>query len=378
MTKPSKKVLVIQRRMTHYRTPFFEALRAELARRDCELVLAAGVGTEEELSKNDSDKIAWAEELSTQYFADGRICWQSFKHLLKDVDCVVFTPENKLIFNLYVQYFVHDIKVVLWGHGANLQGDSTSLREKFKRYNAKKTDWWLAYTSLSIPLIEQSGFPAERITVLNNSVDTTELQQLHNSVTEAERQAVRTRLGLTGDKMGIYVGSLYKEKRIKFMLDAAIQIKQQLPGFELLIIGAGHDKSIVEAYAKTHAWIHYLGPQKGRDKVEHLAISDVMINPGLVGLGVLDSFVCRTPLFTTDCGLHSPEISYLENEVNGLITRDTLEDYVAAVVNVLADETRLARLKAGCAESAKKYTVENMAVNFADGIVACLAAPAYR
>lgn len=378
MSKPAKKVLVIQRRMTHYRIPFFEALRTEFAKRDCELVLAAGAGTEEESTKNDSGYIAWAKELPTHYFANGKICWQSFNHLLKDVDCAVFALENKLIFNLYVQFIAPVSRVVLWGHGANLQGDPSSFREKFKRYTAKKADWWLGYTPLSRPLIEQSGFPAERISILNNSIDTTELKNLRESLGADELLALRERLSLHGKRVGIYVGSLYKEKRIQFMLDAAKLIRQQVPEFKFLIVGAGPDSALVEQFALVHPWVHYLGAQKGKDKVALLAVSDVMINPGLVGLGILDSFVCEVPLLTTDCGLHSPEIAYLENGANGLISKDTLQDYAASVTHLLADETALIKLKFGCAVSAKQFTVENMAINFADAITACMEAVPYR
>lgn len=378
MSKPVRKVLVIQRRMTHYRIPFFEALREEFAKRDCELVLAAGTGTEEESTKNDSGEIAWAKKLPTHYYANGKVCWQSFNHLLSDVDCAVFALENKLIYNLYVQFLSSVPRVVLWGHGANLQGDKHSLREKFKRFTAKKADWWLGYTPLSRPLIEQSGFPADRISILNNSIDTTELQNIRSSLSSDELQALRDRLSLHGKKVGIYIGSLYKEKRIQFMLDAAALIRQHVPEFEFLIVGAGPDKELVEQFANHHPWVHYLGAQKGKDKVALLAVADVMINPGLVGLGVLDSFVCEVPLLTTDCGLHSPEIAYLQNDVNGLISPDTLQDYALSVTRLLADDVALAKLKTGCAESAKKFTVENMAVNFADAIVACMEAPAYR
>lgn len=57
----------------------------------------------------------------------------------------------------------------------NLQGDPDSWRERFKRKVVSYADWWFGYTQMSVPLIERSGFPVERITVLNNSIDTAEL-----------------------------------------------------------------------------------------------------------------------------------------------------------------------------------------------------------
>lgn len=372
------KVLVIQRRMTHYRIPFFEALRHELAVRGCVLVLAYGKANQDELGKQDASDIEWAHRLSTKYFLGGRICWQPFSLVSKGADVVVLTPENKLIYNLIPQVFSKKMKVVLWGHGANLQGNPSSLREKFKRVVAKKADWWFGYTQMSVPLIERSGFPSDRITVLNNSIDTAELAAMCASVRPEALLRLRESIGLTGQHVGVYVGSLYEEKRIDFMLEAAAEIRAKVPDFEFLIVGSGPQKPLVEAFCAKQPWAHYLGVRKGQDKVDCIALAQVMINPGLVGLGILDSFVCEVPMLTTDCGLHSPEIAYLNSGVNGLMTSNTLPDYVDAVVDVFKDKSALEKLQAGCRESAKEYTVENMAKNFADGIMQCLQAPMYR
>lgn len=103
-----------------------------------------------------------------------------------------------------------------------------------------------------------------------------------------------------------------------------------------------------------------------------------MLNPGLVGLGILDAFVCGVPMVTTDCGLHSPEVAYLDSGVNGWMTPDTLGDFIDAAAAVLTDDALYARLRRGCAVSAKAYTVEGMAKNFARGVRQCLDAPAWR
>lgn len=366
-------VLVVQRRMPHYRVAFFEALRESLAQQDCQLRLAYGTPTEEEAGKQDSAEISWAEKLDTRYFAGGRLCWQPFRTQLDGVSMVIMTPENKLLYNLVVQLTNPKFKIALWGHGANLQGNPKSLRERFKRVIAKKADWWFGYTQMSVPLIERSGFPTNRITVLNNSIDTAELAEMCAAVRPEALSRLREEIGLKGKHIGIYVGSLYEEKRIDFMLEAAAAIRAKIPDFEFLIVGSGPQKSLVEAFCAQQPWAHYLGVRKGQDKVNCIALSQVMINPGLVGLGILDSFVCGVPMLTTDCGLHSPEIAYLNSGVNGLMTPNTLQEYVGAVVELFQDETALQRLQAGCLESAKEYTVENMARNFAEGVIKCLA-----
>ena len=83
-----RSVLVVQRRLPHYRVPYFEALRVELNRRGWDLRLAHGVGTAAEQIKNDSGSIAWAESLETRYLFGGRLCWQPFSHLIRDAAMV--------------------------------------------------------------------------------------------------------------------------------------------------------------------------------------------------------------------------------------------------------------------------------------------------
>lgn len=372
------KVLIIQRRMTHYRVPFFEALRSELSERGYSLRLGYGEPTKEETKKNDTGILPWGTLLNTTYLISGKVCWQPFGQLLRDTSMVVIGAENKLIYNLYVQMARRDVRVAIWGHGGNLQGNRDSWRERFKRTMALQTDWWFGYTAMSIPLIESSGFPGDRITIVNNSSDTGKLATQFNSVKSRELIRLKEELNLNGRCVGIYVGSLYREKRIGFMLEAAKEIKQRVPEFEFLLIGSGEQKRLIEQFCAIHRWAHYLGPQNGQVKASFISLSHVMINPGAVGLGILDSLVCRVPMVTTDCGIHGPEIAYLENEGNGLITPNNLSDYVAGVATLLQDEDRLSRLRAGCASSGSQYTIENMAIRFSDGIERCLATPLYR
>lgn len=373
-----KNLLVIQRRMTHYRVPFFELLRQQCAQAGINLQLAYGEGTVAENVKQDAGHLSWALPLPTRYLLAERLCWQPFGHLLADVDMLVVAQENKLLYNLLPQFFARSCHFAYWGHGANLQGDAHSLRERFKRRLTRHADWWLAYTEASVPLIEHCGFPRQRITVLNNAIDMTALAAERAALTPAELARLRTRLGLQGTQVAAYVGSLYAEKRIDFLLAAALRVRQRLPGFELIIIGAGPLQEQVAAFCREHAWAHYLGAQQGRQKVAALALARLIMNPGGVGLSLLDAFACGLPLLTTDCGLHGPEIAYLESQFNGLMTADDLEIYASEVVALLVVEARLAALREACLQSARRYSLDSMAERFVAGVEQCLASPIIR
>lgn len=374
-----REVVIVQRRLTHYRVPLFETLRSLLAARGLQLRLLIGQGTSAEDKKLDKGELPWAEKIPTQYFLGDRLCWQPIRRHLSSSSLVIVTQENKLLQNHLLMLAPRRFKLAFWGHGANLQSSNPDgLKERFKRWTTNRVDWWFAYTQMSAELVGRAGFPAERITVLNNAVDTSELLRLRQAVTPAESQALREALGFGSGPVGVYVGSLYAEKRLDFLFAAAELIRASVPSFNLLLIGDGSERDKVQSWCAANPWARWVGARFGREKVAHISVAQVMLNPGGVGLGILDAFACGEPMVTTECGRHGPEVAYLRNWANGVMTENNLDAYVGAVVGVLTDVGLRERLQQGCIASARTYTVDNMASNFADSIVRCLEAPRYR
>jgi glycosyltransferase involved in cell wall biosynthesis len=127
------------------------------------------------------------------------------------------------------------------------------------------------------------------------------------------------------------------------------------------------------AQAQLHAdWLRYEGPKFGAEKAECLALASVFMNPGLVGLGILDAFSAGLPMLTTDLPLHSPEIEYLAPGVNGLMSRPDAQAYASDILALLRDPARLAALAAGARASGEHYSIETMVRNFSAGVLACL------
>lgn len=360
-------VTIIQRRLTDYRVPFFEALKTRLEHDHIRLRLIHGVANASEISKDDAGHIAWAEPLATTYFANGRACWQPFSKQVAGSDLVIMTQENALLANHLALVNRPSPKLAFWGHGANLQGDEQSLRERIKRWSTKQVDWYFAYTQLSVELVAATGFDRNRITCLNNAVDIAALKDDLSSVTSDDLQRIQEEFGLGPGPIGLFLGSFYEHKRLSFLIQAANALQTRIKDFQMILVGAGPDVKIVEEAASRYNWLHYAGPRKGRDKAAMLRLGTVLMNPGLVGLGILDSFAANVPLITTDCGLHSPEIAYLD-ETNGIMAEDDIGNYVDACAKLLSDSSARAHLIKGCSEATERYTLTNMVENFADGV----------
>lgn len=369
---------IVQRRLTNYRVPLFERMREQLVEHGVRLRVLHGDAQAAELSKNDGGTLPWAEHLPTRYMLSGRLCWQPFMQLARGSDLIVLTQENKLVNNLPLLLAGRrPERIAFWGHGRNMQSRTEhSLRESFKRWTSCRVDWWFAYTALSAGLVQAAGFPPQRITVLDNSIDTDALvDQVAHVRGSASTAALRAGLGLDDAPTGVFIGSLYSEKRLPFLIAAADALCLRVPGFQLAIAGAGRDEALARAAAARNPRIRFLGQVQGERKAALLACADVMLNPGLVGLGILDAFAAGLPLVTTDCGLHSPEVCYLQDGVNGFMTPDTLDDFVAACVALLSDSALRKRVGHHAAQSAGRYSLQNMAERFSAGILACLAQP---
>jgi glycosyltransferase involved in cell wall biosynthesis len=297
----------------------------------------------------------------------------------RGANLVILTQENKHLQNYIFQILPAPLrpKIAFMGHGRNFQSRKPrSLAERWKRIWATKIDWWFAYTDETRNHVASLGFPNDRITVFNNSVDTSEVRRMVDVTTPSRLEALRVGLGLCGRHVGIFVGGIYPDKRMPFLVEAADAIRARLPDFELLVIGGGSDLSVIEDLARARPWIRVLGPRFGQEKIELMMLGHIFMMPGLVGLAILDAGAAGLPMATTRFPWHSPEIAYLKPGVNGLMVEDW-EDPVAyanAVADVLSDPDRLAKMREAARDLGQTHTIEAMARNFADGILKALAA----
>jgi len=164
---------------------------------------------------------------------------------------------------------------------------------------------------------------------------------------------------------------MYPEKRLGFILDVCKVVRESIPDFHMIFIGSGVDSVKVKAMAEEEPWIHYVGPKFGVERVKYFKMASLQMMPGLVGLGIVDSFALETPIFTTEYPYHSPEIEYLKNDINGVMTADSFDTYSQTIIETLKSEKYLDLIE-GCRRSAEVVTLENMVENFKNGILACL------
>lgn len=360
-----------------YRQEFYRRLRQELDSRGVEMRLVHGDPPASRRRRKDSRVIDWAEYVPNRMWTVGglELTLQPVLGRLRGADLVVLQQETGLVLN-YAMFALARLGgplVALWGHGHNFNPlEANPLAERVKSVVTKWANWIFAYTERSREVFESIGVPPDRVTVVQNSLDTSEVECPSEPMSPDVERLVAELTG-TEATVGWIVSALDRWKRVPFLLDVVDAVAARLDNFHFLVLGAGDHDTVLRQAAVSRPWLHLLGPRFGADKAALGRVADVTIHPGLVGLHVIDSFATRTPLVTADLDYHSHEISYLTTDNSVVLPADIdAQGYADAVIDVLGDADRLSRLRAGCGRAAERYTLDAMVRNFADGVESAL------
>lgn len=372
------RVVIVQRRLPHYREPFFEALRAALAAQGVDLTLVVGEPTPQERSKQDEGALAWAERVHCRYFLGGRLCWQDLRPWLRGAQLVVLPQESRMLFNWLALLLPSRFpRLALWGHGRDFMASGlvAQAAQQLKAWLSARADWWFPYTDRSAQVVRGFGFPGTRMTTLNNAGDTSSLRADLEACRAQGREALRRSLGLGDGPVGLYIGSFYAAKRLDLLLDAACGVRARHPDFELVVAGAGPGGAALAARVAGLPWVRLVGVVKGHEKARWMAASDLLMLPAAVGLAIVDGFAAGLPVITSDGPGHGPEIDYLQPGVNGLLTAREPQAYADAVCRVLDDPGLARQLAQGAQSTAAAVTQQAAIERFSQGIARWLREP---
>ena len=355
------RVVFVQKFVPHYRLPFFERIRDQLAARGVEFVLIYCEPDPYEDSKVQMVYPDWGIKASTRHYSLFKryLYWAGIlKHLTRG-DIVIVEHAAKLIDN-YVIFAARQLgwlKMGYFGHGENFQATTEfKISAIIKKLMLRRVDHWFAYTELSRISLQRQGVDNSIVTVVNNTLDVS--ANAHLGDQDPTPHAC------------VYLGGLYALKLLPLLVDAGDIVIKELPDFRLDIIGDGPDKLWLIEAATARPWLTVHGALYGLSRDSLLAQANAILMPGLVGLIAIDSFQFARPILTSDAGEHSPEIAYLVHEKNCLIDQGNISaaSYAAMIIRYLTDVTLQTTLQDGCKVSAERYSIDNMATSFCDAI----------
>ncbi|MET7514577.1 glycosyltransferase family 4 protein [Streptomyces sp. NPDC005480] len=375
---PRPRVTFVTPMLSEFRHAFFRRLAEDLADVEVDLTVAHGRPYNSDMSSR-ADAVDMEGAVQLPQFSlrvGGRpLVYKRLGPLFHSSDVLVVDQALRNV-ELYPQLIRQRLGrgpvISMWDHGRTYSKPQSQREQQLKFAFTRQARWFFAYTEGGARSVVEHGFPQDRTTVVQNSIDTTAVRKAYEQVTSGQLARIRDEYDLTPGRTALYIGAISSTKRIRFLLEAADAVARLLPGFRLLVAGQGEEMATLQAWAARSAAVVPVGQAFGERKALLGAAAEVLLMPGLVGLCAVDSFALETPVVTTQWPYHGPEFEYLEDGRNALVAPDDPEQYAACVAELLGSPERLDAMRRECREDARRYTVEEMSRRFTDGLVRLL------
>ena len=109
----------------------------------------------------------------------------------------------------------------MWGHGRSYSTPQGPRAAYLKQYLTRRSQWFFAYTQAGADHVMANGFPATRLSVLNNTIDTDSLRRDLEAVSDDDVDAFSSRHRLTPGRTALFLGGVDKAKGVDFLLGSA-------------------------------------------------------------------------------------------------------------------------------------------------------------
>jgi glycosyltransferase involved in cell wall biosynthesis len=183
---------------------------------------------------------------------------------------------------------------------------STGWPDGVGRLNRWLTPWTDAFIAVALAharhLVEGERFPAEKVKVIPNGVDTERF-----NADAARRRGLRLQLGWEDEcpLVGI-VAALRPEKNHELFLDVAQRVQELVPECRFVIVGDGPRRTMLEKRAddlRLGSTVHFLGNRS--DTFSILSALDVFLltsHNEASPVSILEALACQVPVVATDVG----------------------------------------------------------------------------
>lgn len=267
--------------------------------------------------------------------------------LSSSYDVVLTLSELWTVPNMLLGFERRNFGLVHWGIGVTASYDknfdSGGIIDKCRMFMSSKADALIFYSDYPIKKHIIYGVDSEKLFVANNTV------------------LVKKKIEIRKEKKHfIFVGSLYKQKKIYDLLAAyKVYIKSCKIIHPLIIIGDGDERSNIEKWIIDEGLSNYIslkGQVIDQDILENFYKDSVAcISPGQAGLTLLNCMAYGVPFVTTENAITGGEIFNISNNINGLIYGGKIVDLTQILLKLSNDRNFVEFLSI----NAQNYYFEN-------------------
>ena len=238
---------------------------------------------------------------------------------------------------LFFKYFIHK-KIIVWGQGISV-----------KRYLKEEShpDWKL---KLMINLADgvwfymdkecqqwRRIFPNKPMVALGNSVSG--IEEMLEYCPNKSKDVLKKKYGIKEQRVFLFCARFESNyRRIDLLIEIIEKLDQNNNGF--IIIGSGKNKPDFSKYSNVY---DFGAVYDNGIKRELFSISDIYLQPGWVGLSIVEAMAYGKPTFTfirSKETLQCVEYSYIEDGINGIIFKD-IDDCMAKLSKIGNNELNL-------------------------------------
>jgi len=368
-----------------YRKSFFERLNA-LGKFDYVVVHgSAPRGTNYILA---APPFNFANIAITNYeipFLGRSIIWQPvvWRVIRGDFDAAVIGAETKFISNLVIvlAMLLRRRPILMWGFGFHQY--IVPPRTVFAKIIAALSGYakmpiyrmmsgFLAYTEGGKRALQGLSHPPERIAVLRNTIDLEREVGFQKIVETEPLDQAYQELGVRKNSVKLlYFGRLVEMKCLDLLVEYAKRCGSSKRDVDVIIFGEGPKEA--ELWSSSSGLRNVVFHKHDDLRLARaLRVSAAIVIPGYVGLAIPHGFAHGVPTLTRKGQLHSPEVEYIEDGVNGLILPEDVEGFFTALDSFVDNEPLQKQLAEGARRSAVRLGMDNMVNAFHGLVTGCL------
>jgi len=281
--------------------------------------------------------------------------------LKKKFDQVIFLGDMYCL-STWLAVFIcrlRGIEATFWGHG--LYGNEGKLKLFIRKTFYRLAHKHLLYERRAKSLMVQQGFNPEKLYVIFNSLDYDTHKTLRAKFQNLNKADVFPFFSDSTLPVIVFIGRLTAVKKLNLLLDAVIQMNAESARINLVFIGDGPERMILELAGKEgleKGWLHFTGACYNEEAIgKYLSAADLCASPGNVGLTAIHALSLGTPVAThSNFSNQMPEAETITECYNGFFFKENdVTDLKNKIENWLKTNTNREKVRVQCYKVIDKY-----------------------
>jgi glycosyltransferase involved in cell wall biosynthesis len=372
-----KRLGIVQRVLTPYRSAFFKELSTE----NDEYDIAVFFG---EPMNNETIKVLKNPQVFNHYSAKNRYLLNSHNMLLIQTNIIEWLNEfnpDVLVMEANPRILSH-WQAIRWMRGRNrpvlgwglgeLERDGSGISQNIRRLIANKLvtsfDGIIAYSTKAKADYISAGLDSSCIFVAHNSIDNTESEHYLTKLSSYKWVASwRNEFGLNPAlPIVLFAGRLITSKQIDLLIHACSPLFSHC---QLLIVGDGPARYELEQLSAVHSGsVHFAGHQTGEALARSFMASEIFVLPAAGGLAIHQAMSYGKPVIASFGD--GTEADLIRNGYNGFLFKlgDT-NDLTSKIRELLDDPKRTCEMgEASLTIVRTEINLNNMAASFLNAV----------